>query len=219
MNLTPTTVRLDLKCGKGAISEGEKCTKGPANRVQSKRSKISEAKSKKAQRNLRRASMVGLAALTLGTGIALGIRSERRRRGRREFGELAERARARAAAAAQRISTIERQQREAARSVENTSDFMRGYGSTTRRTTTASTPSSRGEYSPPEGSTEWKVSQAFKARIKRNTSPRKNTNPDISAAWTKKPIKTSSAPSKGDPVVSAAFKSYHDSIWAEGFEP
>ena len=28
------TERLDLKCGKGAISEGEKCTKGPAMRVQ-----------------------------------------------------------------------------------------------------------------------------------------------------------------------------------------
>lgn len=28
--LTPSTIRLDLKCGKGAISKGEKCTKGPA---------------------------------------------------------------------------------------------------------------------------------------------------------------------------------------------
>jgi hypothetical protein len=28
--------RLDLKCGKGAISEGEKCTKGPAQKVQPK---------------------------------------------------------------------------------------------------------------------------------------------------------------------------------------
>jgi len=33
MNLTPSTVRADLKCGKGSISEGEKCTKGPAQRV------------------------------------------------------------------------------------------------------------------------------------------------------------------------------------------
>ena len=30
MNLTPSTLRLDLKCGKGAISEGEKCHKGPS---------------------------------------------------------------------------------------------------------------------------------------------------------------------------------------------
>lgn len=30
MTLTPSTVRQDLKCGKGAISKGEKCTKGPA---------------------------------------------------------------------------------------------------------------------------------------------------------------------------------------------
>ncbi len=30
MTLTPSTVRRDLKCGKGAISKGEKCTKGTA---------------------------------------------------------------------------------------------------------------------------------------------------------------------------------------------
>lgn len=30
MTLTPSTVRLDLKCGKGSISPGEKCSKGPA---------------------------------------------------------------------------------------------------------------------------------------------------------------------------------------------
>jgi hypothetical protein len=30
MILSPATLRLDLKCGKGAISEGEKCTKGVA---------------------------------------------------------------------------------------------------------------------------------------------------------------------------------------------
>ena len=28
--MTPASLRVDLKCGKGAISEGEKCTKGPA---------------------------------------------------------------------------------------------------------------------------------------------------------------------------------------------
>jgi hypothetical protein len=30
VTLTPSTLRTDLKCGKGAISEGEKCTKGAA---------------------------------------------------------------------------------------------------------------------------------------------------------------------------------------------
>ena len=30
MTLTPATLRTDLKCGKGSISEGEKCTKGAA---------------------------------------------------------------------------------------------------------------------------------------------------------------------------------------------
>lgn len=30
MSLTPRTIRTDLKCGKGSISQGEKCTKGTA---------------------------------------------------------------------------------------------------------------------------------------------------------------------------------------------
>lgn len=33
MTLTPSSIRFDLKCGKGAISKGEKCTKGPATKV------------------------------------------------------------------------------------------------------------------------------------------------------------------------------------------
>lgn len=33
MTLTPSTIRVDLKCGKGAISKGEKCHKGPATTV------------------------------------------------------------------------------------------------------------------------------------------------------------------------------------------
>jgi hypothetical protein len=36
MTLTPASLRLDLKCGNGAISEGEKCTKGPATKVRPK---------------------------------------------------------------------------------------------------------------------------------------------------------------------------------------
>lgn len=34
MALTPSTIRADLKCGKGAISKGEKCHKGAASQVQ-----------------------------------------------------------------------------------------------------------------------------------------------------------------------------------------
>ena len=33
MTLTPAITRLDLKCGKGAISKGETCTKGAATQV------------------------------------------------------------------------------------------------------------------------------------------------------------------------------------------
>jgi len=46
MNLTPSSVRADLKCGNGSISEGEKCTKGAAQKVDPK------AEAKKEFRNL-----------------------------------------------------------------------------------------------------------------------------------------------------------------------
>ena len=46
MNLTPSTVRADLKCGNGSISQGEKCTKGTAQTVDPK------AAAKKEFRNL-----------------------------------------------------------------------------------------------------------------------------------------------------------------------
>lgn len=46
MNLTPSTVRADLKCGNGSISEGEKCTKGAAQKVDPK------AEAKREFRNL-----------------------------------------------------------------------------------------------------------------------------------------------------------------------
>jgi hypothetical protein len=36
MTLTPSSLRTDLKCGKGAISKGEKCTKGAATTVDPK---------------------------------------------------------------------------------------------------------------------------------------------------------------------------------------
>lgn len=36
MNLTPSTIRADLKCGKGSISEGEKCHVGAAQKVDPK---------------------------------------------------------------------------------------------------------------------------------------------------------------------------------------
>lgn len=44
MTLTPSTVRADLKCGKGAISKGEKCTKGtPTEAKKAKREMVSKA--------------------------------------------------------------------------------------------------------------------------------------------------------------------------------
>jgi predicted Ser/Thr protein kinase len=55
MTLTPATLRLDLKCGRGAISEGEKCTKGPATKVESKPASGSRTKNSPSVAESRRA--------------------------------------------------------------------------------------------------------------------------------------------------------------------
>jgi predicted Ser/Thr protein kinase len=55
MTLTPATLRLDLKCGRGAISEGEKCTKGPATKVESQPASASRTKNSPSVAESRRA--------------------------------------------------------------------------------------------------------------------------------------------------------------------
>lgn len=64
MALTPSTVRHDLKCGKGSISQGEKCTKGPATK-------------KKEASTLSKALMIGGAAAVAG-GAIYGVRKYRK---------------------------------------------------------------------------------------------------------------------------------------------
>jgi hypothetical protein len=91
MTLTPSTVRSDLKCGRGAISEGEKCTKGAAQRVQHKRSgranKGPRARSNKSgpmhsavsgfQANARSANRAALGAMFASSGGPVGARAAR----------------------------------------------------------------------------------------------------------------------------------------------
>ena len=74
--LTPAILRLDLKCGKGAISEGEKCTKGAAQRVQPK--KGNKARSSGVKKALMAGAAIGGGAALLGAG--LKMRSQRRER-------------------------------------------------------------------------------------------------------------------------------------------
>jgi hypothetical protein len=69
-----TAERLDLKCGKGSISEGEKCTKGPAQRVQPK--KANKSSNSGAKKALLAGAVIGGAAV-LGAG--LDIRAARRK--------------------------------------------------------------------------------------------------------------------------------------------
>jgi hypothetical protein len=66
--------RLDLKCGKGSISEGEKCTKGAAQKVQPK--KPTKFRNSAAKKALVAGAVIGGAAL-LGAG--LDIRGQRKR--------------------------------------------------------------------------------------------------------------------------------------------
>lgn len=44
MTLTPSSLRLDLKCGKGAISKGEKCHKGAATQAQAEAATLSKGR-------------------------------------------------------------------------------------------------------------------------------------------------------------------------------
>jgi len=62
MALTPATLRLDLKCGRGSISEGEKCTKGAAQQVQ-------PARQSQVKRSRNKAIKTVLLAAALGAGI------------------------------------------------------------------------------------------------------------------------------------------------------
>jgi hypothetical protein len=66
--------RLDLKCGRGAISEGEKCTKGAAQKVQPK--KPTKSRNSGAKKALITGAAIGGAAL-LSAG--LNVRSYRRK--------------------------------------------------------------------------------------------------------------------------------------------
>jgi len=83
MNLTPSTVRNDLKCGKGSISEGEKCTKGAATKAEpslrdlrndpygkNKKFWATPGSTKGAGNKIKRA---GEFAANLGAGVAAGV--------------------------------------------------------------------------------------------------------------------------------------------------
>lgn len=62
MTLSPSSIRLDLKCGKGAISKGEKCHKGAA----------SAGSSKRRMKAPKEASFAEKGLIALGTAAAIG---------------------------------------------------------------------------------------------------------------------------------------------------
>lgn len=62
MTLTPRTVRLDLKCGKGSISKGEKCHKGAATQVSTKPSLTQSNAQRPNKRNNNTGAAIALVA-------------------------------------------------------------------------------------------------------------------------------------------------------------
>jgi hypothetical protein len=91
--LTPAILRLDLKCGRGAISEGEKCTKGPAQRVPPKKGPVGRLKAanktwearygkRPKASNKDKLKALGITALAAGAGVgAAALASKMRNKG------------------------------------------------------------------------------------------------------------------------------------------
>lgn len=88
-------LRIDLKCGKGAISKGEKCHKGPATAVQMNAAKKAAAGG--ASNPLKQVGEVALAAGILAGGFALERSNSRRAARQRQEGEAQRRAEVREA--------------------------------------------------------------------------------------------------------------------------
>lgn len=210
MALTPNSLRLDLKCGKGAISEGEKCTKGPSSKAASTRSISAKNRSKEVRKRLlTTAAVVGVAALG-----SIALANYKRRpdaRTRRAYANYQNR-RAYVESQGQTytnaedyVRIVERRQREVMR--EN-DDFMRGYRAAPETQPHPSTT----EYAPAAGSVEARIHAAWTAKPKSTTRKRRaNPNPDVSAAWGRYDPPAQQGPYQGDPDLSG--------VWARGFNP
>ena len=217
MALTPATIRRDLKCGRGAISPGEKCTKSLSSKAASPRSISAKKKSKEARKRLlATAAIVGVAGLG-----AVALSNYRRRpnaqtslpdanmrrayanyRNRRAYVESQGQT---YTTAEDYVRTVERRQREVMR--EN-DDFMRGYRIAPETQPRPSTT----EYAPAAGSVEARVHAAWTAKPKSTTRKRyANPNPDVSAAWGRYDPPAQQGPYQGDPDLRG--------VWARGFNP
>lgn len=194
--------RLDLKCGKGSISQGEKCHKGL-----SKKSVKAKEKSAKAQQLV---NGLGIAAGVTGAAL-LGVWAVNAIKAERSY-----RAWLRATRSEQRLRTrmqvrgLEQQQSTvaAANRQNPSSDFMRGFGEQPPQRPVQSRET---KYRPHPGSSEAKVQAALTSSVPYAGSRYIDPNPDVSAAWTKVKRPQPKSRYKGDPDLSG--------IWARGFRP
>lgn len=213
MNLTPATIRLDLKCGRGSISEGEKCTKGPATRVLPNSHTASPSKSKRLKANRNKVRRRAITMLAIGAGVvgvsALG--AQRERAARLERDNLIIRQALEFGTREQRIRNMEQSQRSVANTnrANPSSDFMRGFSA--NRPAPARPASQQRPWKPPAGSVDAKIQAAFTSKTRYSTTPNRDPNPDVSAAWVKPKKPKSRKPYRGDPDLSG--------VWARGFQP
>jgi len=213
MNLTPATLRLDLKCGRGAISEGEKCTKGAATQVTPNSHPADTYKSKRlnANRNEMRRGAITMVAIGAGIVGVSALGAQRARAARLERDNLIIRQALEFGTQRQRVRNMEENQRGVASTnrANASSDFMRGFSA--NQPAPARPASQQRPWKPPAGSVDAKVQAAFTSKARYSTTPNRDPNPDVSAAWIKPENPRSRKPYRGDPDLSG--------VWARGFQP
>jgi hypothetical protein len=213
MALTPATIRMDLKCGRGAISEGEKCTKGPATRVASNSRTTTTSKSKRLNDNKNKVRRRAITMLAIGAGVvgvsALG--AQRERAARLERDNIIVRQALQFGTREQRVRNMEQNQRSVANAnrANAASDFMRGFSA--NQPAPARPASQQRPWKPPAGSVDAKIQAAFTSKTRYSTTPNRDPNPDVSAAWVKPKKPKSRKPYRGDLDLSG--------VWARGFQP
>lgn len=223
--LTPSTIRTDLKCGKGAIRPGQKCSKGAAQTVEKSLQiggmvgagasfihgvrALTKGNTREAQKSF--AATNGFMALHAVGKELKGKRThnkEMQRKARTELGVSGVLAGANLALASRPQSmrtiirplnspSIAQNQRAAAESRQQAIQSIPGLYTGIPSSTTPPKPKSPPASYVPQTPEERRVHAARTAIPPASKTKHPDPYPDVSAAW----------------------RQYKDSVWAEGFEP
>lgn len=202
MTLTPSTLRQDLKCGKGAISQGERCTKGPATSVKPSQ----KEKSRKAQQTIN--TIGNVATIAAIAGLTAGAIKVSRYSNRLSYQEGVREGRRR-----HWLSSLERQQTQAA------SSRSQAIGSIPRQTwwDPPTPPKASPASYVPKTVEERKVGAAWTAAPPKPVNPSMFKERSVSAAFVRVKPKQRKRQRTSDPDVSAAWST--NSVWAAGYNP